>query len=80
MKDFGVRNRVAQRDIAIGNHPGDDDVLIGLEEKGGHSPTVEEKVVDETELPDPNAQRGVQKVEATTLTWTNFQLYCAYAS
>jgi hypothetical protein len=91
MKFFGTRNKIAERDLALGAiSPHEQAELINLEEKGAPENTLRsrgrvaevEKASPGTSIdrvPSPDVQQGVKKIEAVTLTWTNSQLYMAYA-
>jgi hypothetical protein len=76
MKFFGIRssNKLAQ-DVAIGPTPDANDSDHAAE-KGTTSTTDYDQSLDE--LPTPEVQEGVKKVEAVTLTWTKNELVFAY--
>lgn len=70
----GNKTRVCSE---TGSEGGSDDAkLRDLEAPKGPEPSFSEK---DSDLPDPDEQSGVKRVEAVTLTWSKKQLYLVYA-
>ncbi|KAF4628600.1 hypothetical protein G7Y89_g9554 [Cudoniella acicularis] len=75
MKFFGNRNRVAERDIAIGGNAEASSEADNVADKQVHANVDDDSL---ERVPTKDVQEGVKKVEAVTLTWTKRELILAY--
>jgi hypothetical protein len=76
---FKSSNKLAQ-DVAIGSDPHDSlETDHGKEKAAGVVPNEYDLDIIGQEIPSPNVQEGIKKVEAVTLTWTKKELIFAYA-
>ena len=79
MKNYFVKRNQLATEFAVGGTADPSEGDIAEKQDNEKSAANVEEGSDFSRVPNPEAQGGVKKIEAVTLTWTKNELILAYA-